>query len=234
MAGTAPAPYNGPMPDSGAFGIYQAQAATAYQNAMAQIQNQRSSLLQQSGFGANYDPTTGAYLGLSGPLANAPTGTYQQMMGANAQQHAADQAAISGLGFHGGLARQAHEASQRTTGQRAADYAAQLAGSLSDLTNQETNQTDQYQSGLTQEMLNEVNSGVANQAFNPGDPGAPGSTPAPTQPPAIFKGVTPAAPTIVGRTKSGQPIYGYGQKGNPFLSAAAAKAAGRLGKRRGA
>lgn len=227
-ATTAPAPYNGPLPGSGAFGIYQSQAQTAYQNAMAQIASQRSNVLSQAGFGGNYDPTTGAFTGVSGPLANAPTGSYQQMMLGNAQQHAADQAAIAGIGFKGGLARQLGEQSHAATSLNAANWAQQFAGSLSDLANQETNQTDQYQSGLTQEMLNEIQSGIANGAFNPGDPGAP--TPAPAAP---FKGVQSTG-NIVGRTKSGQPIYGYGKKGTPFLSAAQARLHGRLGTKKGA
>ena len=106
------------------------------------------------------------------------------------------------------------------TSSNAANWAQSFQGSLSDLTNQETGQTNSYQSGLTNEMLNEIESGITNQTFNPGDPGAGTTTPGAPPP---FKGVgSPGTPGrtpsgVVGYTKGGKPIYGFGKKGNPFL-----------------
>ena len=166
------------------------QAQSAYESAMAQIASQRSSLLSSSGFSGNYDPTTGAFTGAGGPIANDPTGSYQQMMSQNAGAQQASDAmnSMSGLGFKGGLANQNQEQTKMaSTSSNAANWAQNFQGSLSDLANQESNQTNSYQSGLTNEMLNEIESGITNQTFNPGDPGNPtGST---GQPSSVQGGV---------------------------------------------
>lgn len=210
MAASTGTTYTGPSPaGSGTYGIFAAQANQAYMDALNQIQQQRNQLLTQSGWQAQYDPT-GNITGYS--VANNPTGTYQQMLHGLADSGAQEQAMhASGFGFQGGLANQADTAQHYQDSVASSQFANNLLGNLSDLSNQQITANDTYQNALANEQLSLTNQQVSNGAFNPANP-----------PPVATK-------IVSGKTRQ---IYGYGLKGNPFYSAAAAKAAGRLGKGR--
>ena len=220
-AGTpASGTYVGSTPGSGAFDMFQATAEQAYQDSLNQLQAQRSNMLNAAGMGED----------ASGNLsvdANAPTGSYQQMMSQNATQHASDMAGLAGVGFKGGLANQGAEASHSNTSINAQNWAQQFAQNLANNTGQQTNATDSYQQSLVQEMENEITSGITNQQFNPANPGTT------TTPPPTTSGTLPSTDAGLGKTKAGQTIYGYGVNGNVFTSAAQARAHGRYGKKKG-
>jgi len=205
LAASTGTTYTGPSPTgSGTYGIFAAQATQAYQDALNQIQQQRSQLLNQSGFQAQYDPT-GNVSGYS--VANNPTGLYQQMLGQMAQSGAQGQALeASGLGFGGGLAHQVDTAEHQADSLQSTNFSNQLLSQLSGLSNDRVNAGDTYQNALANEQLSLTNQQVSKGLFNP------------------------ASPAPVASTPGGRKIFGYGVKGNPFFSAAAARAAGRLGK----
>jgi hypothetical protein len=210
LAASTSTVYTGPSPTgSGTYGIFAAQANQAYQDALNQIQQQRSSLLNQSGWQATFDPT-GNVTGYS--VANNPTGGYQQLLGSLAGQGQQQQALqASGLGFQGGLANHSATAEHYADSLATTGFANNLLSQLSDLSNQQVQAGDTYNNALANEQLNLTNQQVSKGLFNPANP-----------PP--LKTVT-----VGGKTRQ---IFGYGLKGNPFYTAAGAKAHGRLGKGR--
>ena len=206
MAASTGTVYTGPSPGtSSAYQQYAAQANQAYQDALNQISQQRTQLLNQSGWQAQYDPS-GNITGYS--VANNPTGTYQQMLHGLADQGNQEQALqASGLGFSGGVANHMANEQHYQDSLATTNWSNALLGNLSDLNNQQLQATDTYNSGLANEQLNLLNSNISNGLFNPAQ-----------------------VPPVTPKTPGGRTIYGYGVKGNPFFSKAAAIAAGRLGK----
>lgn len=80
-------------------------ATTAYQNALAQINQRRTGLLRSYGYQGTIDPNSGTVTNLKVDPLN-PYGAYQQLLhsSASASQQARDTA--EGRGLHGGLANQ--------------------------------------------------------------------------------------------------------------------------------
>ncbi len=158
--------YNGPTPGAGAFGVYQTQADQAYQSAVAATQAQRAQFLTSQGLDGQYDPTTGAFTGVSID-PNAPGGAYQQMLGQNTQAVGQQHAAASALGFGGGLAQQQQEQAQQAVSANAANWANQAVGTLAGFNQQDIQASQTQQNNEVGELENEINTAIQNGTFNP-------------------------------------------------------------------
>ena len=86
-------------------------AQTAYNNAVIRLNSQRQNTLQQAGYQADIDPTTGAYTNLRVD-PNNPYGGYQQLLRSGAQQSEAAHSSAVGRGLVGGLANQGDREAQ--------------------------------------------------------------------------------------------------------------------------
>jgi hypothetical protein len=150
--------------------MYAAQAAEALQRAQAQIQQQRGQFLQQSGLAGQYD-TGGNFTGFkvaAGPGTNQ--GTYQQTLQNNAQAAEQVDASNRGSGFAGGgLSQQAVDAAKRYAESTTSQWAQGVTQTLGDLGQQQTQATQDYNSGLYNQFLSEVQGAIANGTFNPAD-----------------------------------------------------------------
>lgn len=161
------ATYTGPTPGSGQYGLLQAQADAAYQEALGATQQQRSQFLQGQGLAGEYG-ADGSYTGFH-IQANDPFGAYQQMESGNAQQGAADDAAIGAVGFKGGLATQMHEAAQKGYSANAANWAMNNLNQLGAFAQQDVQSTKTHGDTLYSDLLNSIQTAIANGTYNPAD-----------------------------------------------------------------
>src|SRR5581483_7794411 len=178
----APAPSAAPSATPGgspiplASGDYASAAATAneaYQNALASINSQRQQALQSFGYTGTIDPSTGQLTNMQVDSHN-PYGQFQQMLG----QGAADQQAVlansasRGLGSvlgarGGGLAAQDLSNAKTAFGGNSAALGENLTGTLSDLTDQQTQAHDAMNNALWQAELAAAQNAIQSQAFDP-------------------------------------------------------------------
>ena len=177
---------------TGDYASAAAMANTAYQNALASINNQRQQALQTFGYTGTIDPTTGQLTNMAVDPHN-PFGQYQQMLG----QGAADQQAVRaasmarGLGAvtgarGGGLAAQGLTNAKLAFGGQSAALGENLMGTLGNLTGQQQQAQDTMNNALWQAELASAQGAIQGQDFNPADfsgvtdqPVSGGSVPAP-------------------------------------------------------
>lgn len=235
--------YVGPTPGSGQYGIYQAQAQAAYQQASQQIGNQRTAFLGDQGLTGTYDANHN-FTGATNVDPNAH-GAYQQMTAANAGQGMSDDAAIGALGFGGGLSHQMHEQANQNYSALAANWAQNAQGQLNSFEQQGQQNQQDYTNNLFSGLQDSIQTAIANGTYNPADysglsiNGQTLNLPTAAPPlggtgaPGVYNGGggggTPTGPqtwTIGGKT-----VYGFGLQGTPFYDKAKAIAAGRLGKK---
>lgn len=233
--------YTGPVPGSGSYGLYKAQADAAYAAAEAKIAAQRGQFLQNSGLVGEYDPS-GAYTGFH-INASDPTGSYQQMQMANALTGQQNDAAVAGMGFQGGgLTKAMHEKSQQGLQDNASNWAQNVVQQIGAFGQADQSATQQYGDQLYTNLLNDVQTAIQNGTYNPANyngisiPGYGDITGLPTlngvQPVGGTTSWQPGQGIVVSGKKTGttntRTIYGFGKKGNPFYSRGAAAAAGKL------
>lgn len=217
---------NSPVPDVGSYQQADVLATNAYNNALARINQQRQSTLQQYGYGGSIDPTTGTLSGLHVDAAN-PYGNFQQMLQGAALQSEQDQFANQERGLRGGLANQAITADKNAFGGQSAQLGSQLADALSGLQDQQDQAAYTRDSALWQAEQTAAENAIANQAFDtpsyagvttPGY-GSTGTLPTPSAPKVrnqpvlgsgsgtLVKPHLPSRPQTV-KTRSGQMLRG--------------------------
>lgn len=150
-------------------------ANTAYQQALAQINSQRQSALQQYGYTGTIDPTTGTLTNMAVD-PNNPYGQYQQMLSSGASDMAATQAANAARGLGaatgargGGLAAQGITLDKLGFGANSANLGNALMGTLGDLQGQQTNAQDTMNNALWQAELDSTQNAIQNQQFDTAD-----------------------------------------------------------------
>lgn len=195
---TSPDQQPSPIPGVDLYGQAALAAKTAYQKALAQINNQRHTALQQYGYLGDIDPNTGTLTNMRVD-PNNPYGAFQEMLSSHAQQQEAarNAAAARGLG-HGGLAAQGITADHRAFGADSAQLGQSLMSQLEGLQQQQTDAQNTMDSALYQAELDQARNAIANGMFDTADtsgvdipaygsgagqspagsPGAPSKTPA--------------------------------------------------------
>jgi hypothetical protein len=192
-AGSSPIPLT-----SGDYASAAAMANTAYQQALAQVNSQRQSALQQYGYTGTINPTTGTLTDMRVD-PNNPYGQYQEML----QTHALDQQGVQasdaarGIGAAsgargGGLAAQGITQDKLAFGADSANLGEGLMGTLGDLQGQQTSAQDTMNNALWQAELSSAQNAILNQAFDPAN--LSGVTDQPVKGGAVPKAVTTIQP----------------------------------------
>jgi len=180
---SSPAPYTPPPPQQQGNGVVQNSvipgvdtyataalaAKTAYQKALAQINENRTGALRQFGYIGDINPSTGTLTNMRVD-PNNPYGTFQEMLAqhATAQQQAKADAASRGLG-HGGLAAQAITADHRSFGADSAQLGQQLMSQLEGLQSQQNDAETTMNDALYSAQLDAARNAIANQVFSTPD-----------------------------------------------------------------
>lgn len=128
---------NSPIPGVSGYEGADALAMNAYNNALARINQQRMSTLQQFGYTGQIDPTTGTITGIA-VNPNNPYGNLQMMLRNAALQAQSDQQAAQERGLRGGLANQAISADKFDFGNQSQQLGTDLENQLSDLQGQQS------------------------------------------------------------------------------------------------
>lgn len=214
--------YDGGIAGATQFNQYAAMQKTAYDQAKLRLNDQRNSFLQQSGLGGTFNDK-GEFTGITHLGGDdAYYGGYQTMNRGLGQQGEENDAAISGMGFGGGLANQARESAQRDYSQQSGDFSMGVGDTLKQVGADEQSMTTDYQNDLQQKFLDMVRQDIADGNFNPADysgitiPGY-GTPELPNLPPASGTAGTPAGGgdhwTPPGPGGTGTAGGGQGKKG---------------------
>lgn len=144
---------NSTIPGATTYAQAALAAKTAYQKALAGINNQRTSALQQYGYLADIDPTSGTVTNMRVD-PNNPYGLFQEMLSqhASAQQQAKAAAAARGLG-HGGLAAQGITADHQSFGADSSQLGQNLMAQLEGFQEQQGQAQDTMNDALYQAQL---------------------------------------------------------------------------------
>lgn len=163
-------PYNAPIPGSPLYAQAALAAKTAYQKALARINQQRSGLLRQSGFLADVDEETGA----ARNVRVDPNSLYGGFQLLNRDQAFRDEASINagisrGLGAGGGLAAQLRNRTRFDFGKEDADFGSALIEGLAQFQDATTAAANERNSALYQAELDAARLAIQNDDFNPAD-----------------------------------------------------------------
>jgi hypothetical protein len=145
-------------PYLGEYEAYAAQANSAYQTAVARITQQRGNYLQ--GYGLDEHGQA---------VADNPFGAYQQLMSSSAQSAEQADAAGRGMGFTGGLSKQALDAAQRMVQGNTLQFGQQFQQGLQGYSEAEQDAGTGYNQGLYDKMLEITQRAASDRAFNPPD-----------------------------------------------------------------
>lgn len=182
---------NSPIPDTSGYESADVLAMNAYNNALAQINQQRLATLQQFGYKGTIDPATGTITGL-GVDPNNPYGNLQQLLGTSADQSMQDAASNLARGLHGGLANQAVTADKNVFGGQSSQLGTDLENQLEGFQNDQSNAAYTRDNALWQAEQtaaeNAVSQGQFDQPSYTGtsvpEYGSPGQNPQTVVPPS--------------------------------------------------
>lgn len=145
------------------------QAKTAYQQALAQINQQRQSAMTQYGYLADIDPNTGTLTNMRVD-PNNPNGLFEQMLNSHAAASQSAEYAAEGRGLgHGGLAAQGIMADKRAFGADSSQLGQNLMGQLEGLQTQQTGAENQMNDAIYQAQLAAAEQAILSQAFDTPD-----------------------------------------------------------------
>lgn len=163
------ATYTGQSPAASQYGMFAAQAQQALQQATARVQQQRGQFLQQSGLEGIYgaDGKMTDFKVSAGP--GSEFGGYQQMTKGMADQGAQNDAAFGSLGFKGGVVNQDRNAAAQQDAATSSAWGQNTLSGLSDLSNQDQQNNESYNSSLFSQFQSQVQQAIANGTFNPAD-----------------------------------------------------------------
>jgi hypothetical protein len=183
--------YTGVLPGQAAYDSQAATLKAAYEAAQAKITQQRSGIYTQYGIDAQ-----------GNPMADNPTGAYQQTAAGAAHDADALQAAQVG-GIGGGLAAQQTGGAQAAAGGAFASLAQQFKQATGAADDADVQNTTDYNNGLYQAMLANVQSGIDAGLYNqagPGDTGDAGGSNDVTDPTSGGTWTAPPPPGVSGGT----------------------------------
>jgi hypothetical protein len=172
-----------PIPGVATYGMATNAAKLAYNNALAKIGNQRSTLLRQYGYNGQFD-NQGHMTGLSVDSGN-PAGLYQQQRYSHAQQLEGAKNDALNRGLSGGLARQNQHDLRYGFGVDNAQLGTGLTSGINDLTTQQGEAFNTYNQSLYEAEYRALQDAINQQLYNtaayddgpgpsedPSDPGA--------------------------------------------------------------
>lgn len=147
-------------------------AKTAYQKALARLNQQRGTTIRNAGFKADIDPETGMVKGL-GVDQTSMYGDFQQL---NRQQAQRDEQARwgaqeRGLGSGGGLAAQLRNNVRYDFGAQDAKLGTDLAGALAGFSDQQVQYGQQRDAALYEAQLAAAREAQQNEMWSPTDYG---------------------------------------------------------------
>ncbi len=145
-------------PYLGEYEAYAAQANSAYQTALARITQQRGNYLQ--GYGLDEQGNA---------VADNPFGAYQQLMSGSAQAAEQAEAGGRGMGFTGGLSRQALDRAQQMVQGQTLQFGQEFQQGLQGYSEAEQDAGTGYNQGLYEKMLDITQRAAQDRAFNPAD-----------------------------------------------------------------
>lgn len=161
-------PYETPIPGAPSIAQADLAAKTAYQQALARLNQQRMGSLRQFGYTAQIDPETGVLTGLAVDPHN-PYGQYQQTLRGAAQAGDAARNDAIANGLVGGLARQAEDQSKYAFGAQTGQLGNDLQNQLADFQDQQDQAKSAYDSALYTAELQGTQDAISGQNFNPAD-----------------------------------------------------------------
>jgi hypothetical protein len=164
-------PYTTPIPGATGYESATLAAKTAYQNALARLNQQRGDTLRQYGYAGDINKDTGVVDNLRVD-ANLPYGQYQQERQQHADQYqeARDAAQARGLG-KGGLAGQAVSRLRYGFGADDAQLGQGLSGAISGFQDQQNQAAYSRDSALYDAQLQAARDAIAAQQFDPANVG---------------------------------------------------------------
>lgn len=181
------------IPGASIYGQAALQAKTAYQNALARINQQRGSTMRSFGYSGDFDEETGVLKNMKVDPYNQ-YGGYQQMLKSHAEN--ADQMRDTmmdrGLSAKGGLGAQYERQAQWEFGKDSQNLGTQFADSLFQMQDAQNQAKYDYDSALWQAQLE-----AARNAYNEGDftdTGYGGDYSDPEYTPPVPEGPWPAPP----------------------------------------
>lgn len=154
------------IPGQDIYGWKRLDAQRAYQNARIKLARRRQDVLSQYGFTADIDPVTGRHSNVRvDPYAVG--GAYQGMMRGHGQElDAAEAQSIErGLGAGAGLAAQAASTARERQGGEQANFARTLSGTMSDITQEDTDLEQGLQSQLSEIDMEAARQAIEDEAF---------------------------------------------------------------------
>lgn len=145
-------------------------AKTAYQKALARINQQRGTTIRNAGFKADIDPTTGMVKGLGVDQTNM-YGDFQQLNRQQAQQDESVRwgAQERGLGTGGGLAAQMRNNVRYGFGAQDAKLGTDLQGALTGYSDQQVQYGQQRDAALYEAELAAAREAQQNEQWSPTD-----------------------------------------------------------------
>lgn len=158
-------PYSTPIPGVALYGQAAAAAQKAYAQALAQLNQNRGSLLRSYGYLGDIDSKTGTVKNVRVDPHN-PYGQFQQLLrnSALASEAAVDDAV--GRGIHGGLAHQAESQVQYEHGMQSAQLGQALTDSLSQLQQEQSADAEARDQALYQAELDQLRTAMDTMASN--------------------------------------------------------------------
>lgn len=186
------------IPDPAVYQGETAAALQAYQAALAAIASRRAQTLQNYGFTAQVDPTTGQLQNYAID-PNNQYGQIQQLFDSQqGQQHQLEQSTLSrGLGTSG-LAAQLASQMRQAQGGQTLGLGQQFIGDIGGEAQDQVQAQNTYSAAQTQAQLDAIQAAIANQQFTPAPAAAPTAAPTPAAAPGVNQnqagtGTTPAA-----------------------------------------
>lgn len=162
--------YATPTPGVAQYGQAALLAKTAYQQALARLNQKRQGTLRQFGYQGDIDPETGTVKNVRTD-GNNPYGLFQ--MNNRTQARGLDQAAWNaqerGLGTGGGLAAQMQNDLRFQYGAQDAQMGQDLVGSLAEYQDAQTSAAQQRDAALYQAELEAARMAIQAEQWNPAD-----------------------------------------------------------------
>lgn len=198
-------PYTTPVPGATGYEAASLAATTAYEKALARLNQERQDTLRQYGYGGSIDPATGVVTNVHVD-ANLPYGAYQTARQTHADAYEAARQSAQDRGIHGGLANQGLTRLRRGFGAEDAQMGTALTGALGGFQDQQNTaayardsaladaQIQAARDAIQQQMFNQANldgldtpsgpdwQSIIDQLLGGGDGGGGGDTPAPNSP----------------------------------------------------
>lgn len=188
IAGTPGVP-PAPIPGVAGYAGAAALATRAYNNTLAQLNQQRQAALQSYGYLGSIDPTSGTITNVRVDPMN-PFGQLQTMLRSQAQEDQTARYASQDRGLVGGLANQQLSDLHYQHGGQSAQLGTTFANQLADFQNQQTGAAYTRDEALWNAEQLAAEQAIQNQDFTPANPNDPSAGPAPDTTSTVGSGST--------------------------------------------